>query len=305
MNGTVTNGVATAQNAAATVTAELGRQLQGGSDLWNQITTWLAEKGVAFAVNVLAALVILLVGALVIRGIVALVRKAVTKSQKVKPLLEDFICSVTSKCLWAFLMVVVLGRLGVDVGPLVAGLGVTGFVLGFAFKESLSNLAAGMMIAINQPFSVGDYIQAAGHEGAVKKLDMMATTLATGDNKKIVIPNNSVWGGPIVNFSANETRRVDLAIGIAYGEDINKAKKTAVETLAKVKGVLADPAPFAEVKSFEDSEIALALRVWCKNADYWSVFFAANQKVKEAFDREGIDVPYPQLDVHMVADRNS
>ena len=128
---------------------------------------------------------------------------------------------------------------------------------------------------------------------------MMAVTMATGDNKKITIPNKQVWGAPIVNYSALARRRVDFAVGVSYGTDISLAKKTAIAAVSSVKGVLADPAPMAEVKSLDDSSVALTVRAWANNADYWSVYFAGIQSIKESFDRAGVTIPFPQMDVHV------
>lgn len=267
--------------------------------VFQPIVEWLTEKGVAYAVDVVAALVILIVGALAIRLLGTALRKALIRSDGRHALASRFIVSVLVKTAWAFLAVIILGKLGVNVGPLIAGLGVTGFVLGFAFQESLGSLASGLMIAINEPFKVGDYVAVGGFEGTVLQLDMMAVTLATPDNRRITIPNKSAWGSPIVNYSALATRRVDVSIGIAYGADISLARKTAIETIAAIPGVLSDPAPMAEVKSLDDSAVALTIRVWTANADYWTVFFAANQALKEAFAAKGIQIPYPQLDVHV------
>lgn len=267
--------------------------------VFQPIVEWLTEKGVEYAVDVVAALVILIVGALAIRLLGTALRKALIRSDGRHALASRFIVSVLVKTAWAFLAVIILGKLGVNVGPLIAGLGVTGFVLGFAFQESLGSLASGLMIAINEPFKVGDYVAVGGFEGTVLQLDMMAVTLATPDNRRITIPNKSAWGSPIVNYSALATRRVDMAIGIAYGADISLARKTAIETIAALPGVLSAPAPMAEVKSLDDSAVALTIRAWTANADYWAVFFAANQALTEAFAAKGIRIPYPQLDVHV------
>ena len=292
--------------AAAGVAGVKGALVQGlacevdkGRELASQTLAWLTDKGATFALNIVMAILILLLGALAIKLIGAAVRRAAEKSGKLSALLVDFICSVTTKICWAFLLVVVLSRLGVDVAPLVAGLGVTGFVIGFACQESLANLAAGFMIALNRPFKAGDFIQAAGLEGVVKELNMMATVLATPDNKKIVVPNKSVWGGPITNFSALDTRRVDMNVGIAYGADVDKAKSVARATITSLPGVLANPEPTIEVVSLDSSAVTLVLRAWAKNADYWNVYFAAIAAVKKAFDREGVAIPFPQLDVHL------
>ena len=281
------------------VVAGLGAQVNEGKELWDQVVAWVAEKGVDFAINVAVALVILVVGAFAIKLVKVAVEKALAKAHRGNSLFSKFICSVVTKSCWALLLMVFLQRLGINVTPLIAGLGVTGFILGFAFQESLGNLASGMMIAINEPFKVGDFISAGGMDGVVRELNMMATILTTPDNKKVVLPNKSVWGSPITNFSAMETRRVDLAVSVAYGSDIGLARDVALETLRAIPGVLADPLPMAEVSRLDDSAMVFTLRVWSKNSDYWTVYFAAQQRVKEAFDRAGIQIPFPQLTVHM------
>lgn len=294
----MTNEVTTVAASANGLCEALNQQISQGQELWNQVLTWLTEKGLSFAVNVAAAAVILLVGWLVIKLIRVLVAKMVLRGKAKETLLSAFVVSVVSKSCWAVLIVMVLGRLGVNVGPLIAGLGVTGFILGFAFQESLGNLASGLMIAINQPFKVGDYVIVAGLEGTIMKVDMMATELATADNKKVVIPNKSAWGAPITNFSALGKRRVDLKVGVAYESDMAKAIKVALETISNVPGVLKDPAPSVSIATLEDSEVTLNVRPWSTCADYWSVYSAGYQAVLEAFDKQGLDIPYPQVVMH-------
>ena len=182
---------------------------------------------------------------------------------------------------------------------MLAGLGVTGFILGFAFQESLGNLASGLMIAINEPFKIGDYVIVAGLEGTVIKMDMMAVTLATADNKKVVIPNKSAWGAPITNFSALGRRRVNIRIGIDYGCDAAKAIKVALETLPLVPNVLTDPAPSVSVASLDDSQVTLNIFPWADGANYWSVYNDAQVAIKSAFEKNGINIPFPQLTIHM------
>lgn len=266
---------------------------------------WLQETGFAYAMNLVAALVILIVGALAIKVLAAVLRRSLTHSDGRHALAVKFIVSVIVKSAWAVLAVIVLGKLGVNVGPLIAGLGVTGFILGFAFQESLGSLASGLMIALNEPFKVGDYVVVGGNEGTVLQLDMMAVTLATPDNRRITIPNKAAWGAPIVNYSALATRRVDIAVNIAYGTDVSRARATATAAFAAISGVLPDPAPLAEISTFKESGIALTVRGWVKNADYWTVYFAATQALKEAFERDGISIPRPQLDVHIAANAAS
>ena len=305
----MTNATEAAATAASNLSAQacnaFAQEYSRGQEFLEQAWAWIMDHGVTFLANVLIAILILLVGGLVVKCITALVRKALRKTKRVNALLESFLCSAVSKTGWIFLAVIALGRIGVDVGPLIAGLGVTGFILGFAFKDTLGNFASDIMIALNQPFKVGDYVIVAGVEGAVRELNMMATVIATADNKKIVVPNSSVWGGPVTNFSAHDTRRVDLSVGIAYGTDIALAKNTAVEALASLTGatgeklVRDDPAPMAEITSFGDSAIVLTVRGWCATANYWDVYFGGNQALKAAFDKAGVAIPFPQMDVHV------
>ena len=295
----VAEAACTTSSVGDKLTDTVSKQAAEGQEFLKQATTWLTENGLDVLLNVISAVLILLVGGLVVKGIAAAVRKALLKSKRVDELLRTFICSVVSKTGWAILFIIALGRLGVDVGPLVASLGVTGVVLGFAFKESLGSLASGLMIALNHPFKVGDYIIAGGVEGSVTELNMMATVLATADNKKVTVPNAAVWGSAITNFSALGKRRVDTVVGVAYGTDLTKAVAVARAALEKVPGVLADPAPAVAVGSLGDSAVTINVRPWAACADYWAVFSGAQQAVKEAFEREGITIPFPQIDVHM------
>ena len=299
----MTNEVACAAGTAANMTdrlaQEFGNQFSQGQELWSQVLAWLSEKGVSFAVNLLSAVLILVVGAFLIKLVRGATAKALSRVKKMSKLLSDFLVSVVSKVCWAVVALVALQRLGVNVGPIVAGLGVTGFILGFAFQETLGSFAAGMMIALNQPFKVGDYVVAGGVEGAILELNMMATVFATADNKKVVVPNKVVWGSAITNFTSLGKRRVDTKIGVAYGTDLRKAVTVALEALKTVPGVLTDPAPAVAVGSLDDSAVTLNVRPWSSSADYWAVYSGALEAVKKAFEANGISIPFPQIDVHM------
>lgn len=271
--------------------------LDTGMNFVGRLKEWMAGSGVDLLTNLLVSAVILLVGWVVIRLVDKALRKAMARANR-KVLLVNFIVSVVTKVGWAILLVTILSRLGVDVTPLIAGLGVTGFILGFAFQESLGNLASGLMIAVNEPFKVGDVVDAAGHTGSVLEVNMMATVMLTPDNKRIVLPNKGVWGGPIVNYSAMDTRRVDLQVGIAYGEDVEKAVSVIRDAVRRVPGVLATPEPAVAVAGLDASQVTINVRPWAKNADYWSVRSATLQTVKEELDRVGIEIPFPQVVVH-------
>ena len=277
--------------------ADMSSKAQEVSTAVDKLREWLAGSGMRLLENAISALVLFVVGWLVIRLVDFAIRKGLARSKR-RGLLINFVASSVTKACWAVLLVMVLGRLGVNVAPLVAGLGVTGFVLGFAFQESLGNLASGLMIALNEPFKVGDFVEIAGLQGTIVEMNMMATTLTTADNKKIVVPNKSVWGGPIVNYSAMETRRVDVQVGIAYGEDIGKALDLIRSTVLSVPGVLQTPAPTVAVAALADSQVTINVRPWAKNADYWSVYFETLKSIKDELGKAGVEIPFPQVTIH-------
>ena len=297
----MTNETATAGAAITQIADTLGQHIDHEQAVVGQFVSELAAKLPEFALNLVSAVVILLAGWLAIRIVVAAVGKAVSHGRAERTLLAGFVRNVVSKACWAVLLVVVLGKLGVNVAPIVAGLGVTGFILGFAFQESLGNLASGLMIAVNEPFKIGDYVIVAGNEGSVLKVDMMATVLATADNKKVIIPNKSAWGGPIVNFSALGRRRVDIQIAIAYASDVAKAITVALEALKGVPGVIATPEPSVAVASLDNGRVTLNVRPWSEGADYWTVFNAAQIAVKDALARNGVAAAIPQIAVRQAA----
>jgi len=260
---------------------------------------WLKASAPGFVANVLAVLVILLLGKLVISGVLRVLRSVIRKSKRASELIERFILNVVHKILWVLVLMVGLSQLGIDMGPMIAGLGVGGFIIGFAFQETLGNFAAGMMLMINEPFKVGDYIEAAGAAGSVTDVNIMASTLTTADNRVITIPNRKVWGDKIVNFSAMELRRLDLVIGIGYSADIERAVKTIEGLLDASAKVVADPKPVIAVNELGDSAVSLVVRPWCGKADYWPLRFELMRSIKEAFDAEGIEIPFPQVDLHV------
>lgn len=259
---------------------------------------WAVENGATFVVNIIAFLLILLIGKVLVNWACTAVRVSLKRARNVSELMENFTVNVVNKVLWILVLLVAASRLGIEVGPFIAGLGVTGFILGFAFQEALGNLASGMMIALNTPFHIGDFVDVSGHTGVVKEMNMMAVTLTTPDNKKVVVPNRAVWGSAITNYTALDTRRVDLTAGIAYGESIGQAREVILAAVKTVAGVLPDPAITVEVVEMADSSVNFVVRPWCATADYWKVCFAANRAIKEALDAAGIQIPFPQMDVH-------
>lgn len=275
----------------------------GTKDNWEvvaveKVKEWLLLNGTELAVKAVAALIVIFIGWLVIKAMERALRRTLDKSERLSELLKNFIIGVSNRVLWLILIMVALQRIGINVAPLIAGLGVTGFIVGFAFQESLANLAAGFMIALNRPFTEGDLIDAAGVNGVVETMNMMAVTLVTADNKKVIAPNRSIWGAAITNYTALDTRRVDTTIGIAYGESISQAQETIQQALSGLEVVQADPAPTVEVVELADSSVNLVVRPWCRTADYWEAFFQVNRTVKDALDHADIEIPFPQRDVH-------
>jgi small conductance mechanosensitive channel len=259
---------------------------------------WLVENGAEFGVRLFTVVLILLIGKLVIGRLVGTIEKGLNKTQKYPVLLKRFIANVVGKSLWAVLWVVILSQLGVAVGPLIASLGVAGFIIGFACQDTRGNLAAGLMILANNPFEKGHFVEISGISGAVDEVTLMATTLNTPDNKRVIVPNGKVWGSPITNYTVNPTRRVDMKIGISYGADIGKAIQILQDILANDERVLKDPAPTIEVLEMADSSVNLVVRPWSKTADYWGVYWATQRAIKDRFDEGGVEIPFPQIVVH-------
>jgi small conductance mechanosensitive channel len=187
----------------------------------------------------------------------------------------------------------------VDVAPLLAGVGVVGFVLGFALQDTLANFAAGFMILLNRPYDVGNVVTAAGVTGSVESMSLVSTTLKTPDNQRIIVPNGSIWGGVIQNVTSQETRRVDLIFGCGYEDDIGKAQAVLEDIVSSHELVLKDPAPVIRLHELADSSVNFIVRPWTKTSDYWAVYWDLTRTVKERFDSEGLSIPYPQQDVHM------
>lgn len=252
----------------------------------------------AISVRVMYAGAIIIAGYFAIGALKRILDVALERA-KIGVIIRNFLVGAVSKICWALVIVAALDQLGVNVGPLIAGLGVTGFIAGFACQDTLSNFASGLMLAINHPFEVGDFVELAGVNGTVRELNMMATTLVTPDNKKLVIPNKVVWGATITNYNTLGERRVDMKVGVAYGTDLAKAREVALSTAAALPGVLPEKPPVAEVVSLDDSAVTFTVRVWVKAQDYWTCYWAGLPALKSAFEKAGIVIPFPQVDVHL------
>jgi small-conductance mechanosensitive channel len=250
--------------------------------------------------NIIVFILVLLVGIVVVRIAANSVRKSMLKA-KLPELLAEFTTRIVRIMLYVVLVLAALGILGVPALEIVVGLAVVmGFVLGFAFMDTLGSLSAGFMISMTRPFKVGDYVSIGGDEGTIRSVGISLTEMKTPDNKHVIIPNKNVWGSNIVNYSKFPIRRVDMQVGVSYGDDLNKVMKTAMEIVKSHPNVLEDPAPQVAVSEMGDSAVVFVVRPWTKTEDYWGVFFGLQKKLKEGLEAEGISIPFPQMDVHTI-----
>lgn len=266
-------------------------ELQG---LLLKLQEWLA----AFGLKVVAALVILFIGLRVAKFFRKLVEKMMNRG-KIDATLITFAGNAVYISIVALVTVVALGQVGIETASFIALVGSAGIAVGLALQGSLSNLAAGVMLIIFRPFKVGDYIEGAGVAGTVKEIEIFTTILISPDNKKIIVPNGKLFGDNIINYSSEPERRIDLVFGVGYGDDLQKAKQIIGDVLSKDERILGDPAPSIGVLELADNSVNFAVRPWVKTADYWPVYFDLKEKMKEKFDAEGINIPFPQRDVHV------
>jgi len=226
------------------------------------------------------------------------VEKGLVKS-KVDKTIAKFAKHLTYIGLLVFVVIAALARLGVETTQFAVALGAAGLAIGLALQGSLANFASGFLMILFRPFKVGDFIEAAGVKGTVKEIQIFNTIIDTPDNVRIIIPNGQVTGGNILNYTANGTRRVDLAVGVSYEDDLKKAKEVIERVLAGDNRVLKDPAATVAVSELGDSSVNFVVRPWVKASDYWNAYFDITGKVKVALDENGISIPYPQRDVHI------
>jgi small conductance mechanosensitive channel len=226
-------------------------------------------------------------------------RRLFARVTTLSKLLQSFLAMAVYWLTIAFGLMIVLSALGVNITPLFALVGGASFIIAFAMQETLSNLAAGLMIMINRPFDEGNFVQVAGLGGTVRHVSIVSTTIATPDNQVIVIPNSKVWGDVITNVTASDTRRVDLIFGIGYSDSIEQAQKVLEEVVSQHPLILNEPAPVIRVSELGDSSVNFIVRPWTKTSDYWSVYWDLQRAVKEAFDANGISIPFPQTDMHL------
>lgn len=255
-----------------------------------------------FLTHLLFAAIIVIVAKIIIAIIKRTVLNFSRHSEKFTFIMAQLVWKLCATLIWIVAVVAILGVFGIDLTPVLAGLGITGVVLGFALQESISSLFSGIMIAINSPFRVGDWVDIGDISGTVKSMDLMCVTLASGDNKKITMNNKSVWGNTIVNYSYIDKRRLDMTVSVRYTDDLEVAKSAIRDLLGSYPEILPDPAPLVEVGSYNDSSITIYVRPWVAPSDYWPVAWRFNSDILKTLQSRGIDMPYNQLDVHIVKD---
>ena len=252
-----------------------------------EINTMVTTYVVPWAINIFFALAIFVVGRWVSKFLVRLLRKGLTKA-KMDPILVNFVGSIVSSLLLLFIIIASLNQLGVDTTSLIAIFGAAGLAIGLALQGSLQNFASGVMLIIFRPFKTGDFVEAGGTSGVVEAISIFTTIMRTGDNREVIVPNGSIYTGTITNYSARDTRRIDMVFGIGYGDDIKKAKQILQQVVEADERVLKDPAPLVAVAELADSSVNFNVRPWVKSPDYWAVKFDLTENVKLAFDENNI-----------------
>ncbi|KIO44077.1 MULTISPECIES: mechanosensitive ion channel family protein [Porphyromonadaceae] len=265
---------------------------------WDVFLTKVIDLGVSLGSKLLIALVVFLVGRWIVKKLNRLL-VTILEKRKVEASLSSFVKSLVSITLNLLLIIIVIGVLGIETSSFIALFASAGVAIGMALSGTLQNFAGGVMILLFKPFKVGDFIEAQGQSGTVKEIQIFNTIVTTADNKIIIIPNGGLSTGIMKNYSKEETRRVDWQFGIAYGDNYDKAKEVIGRLLDEDSRVLKTPAYFIALTSLGDSSVNIVVRAWVNAADYWGVFFDMNEKVYKTFARENLNIPFPQMDVHV------
>ncbi len=260
--------------------------------------TKMIDLGISVGSKILLAIVVFLVGRWIVRRLNKLLAKILEK-RHVEASLSTFVKSLVNITLTLLLIIVVIGVLGIETSSFIALFASAGVAIGMALSGTLQNFAGGVMILLFKPFKVGDTIEAQGQSGTVREIQIFNTILATPDNKIIIIPNGGLSTGLMKNYSREATRRVDWEFGIAYGDDYTKAKAVIARLLDADGRVLKDPAYFIALTSLGESSVNIVVRAWVNAGDYWGVYFDMNEKVYKTFAEENLNIPFPQLDVHL------
>jgi small conductance mechanosensitive channel len=258
------------------------------------------NNGPSLTFKILVFLFILFAASLVAKIVTQIISKTVRASKlQFSQLLQDFFISLSSKLVFALGLLIALSQLGFELGPLLAGFGIAGVIIGFALQDTLSNFASGMMILIYRPFDVGDLINAANVTGRVSHMSLVSTTIKTLDNQRLIVPNNKIWGDTINNITAEHQRRVDMTFGISYSDNVEHAETILKNIVEQHPKVQTHPEPIVKLHTLGESSVDFIVRPWVKPDDYWEVYWDITRAVKIRFDAEGISIPFPQRDVHI------
>lgn len=263
-------------------------------------TQHVIELATTYGMDVIAALAILIIGWMIAGWAGNKTRRALTKSPKVDGTLVPFLSNIVRYVILIFVVIAVLGKFGVQTASIIAVLGTVGLAVGLALQGTLSHFAAGVVLLILRPFKVGEVIEAGGKIGGVEEIGLFATNLKTADGIFVYVPNGQLLGAAMSNFSRNPTRRIDITVGVSYTDDIPKSLSVAKALMDADDRILKDPAPQTMVMSLGDSSVNIHMRCWATGGDYWDVLFGLNKGIKERYDAEGISIPFPQRDIHIV-----
>ena len=269
---------------------------------WSTLPMLIKDKGIDlgidFTIRLATALAIFLIGKFVIKLIISAISRIMAK-QTTDRTLELFICNLVNISLMVVVIIASIGALGIETTSFIAIFGAAGLAVGLALQGSLSNFASGVLIVLFKPYRVDDYIEAAGISGIVEKVQILTTILKTVDNKQIIVPNSQIMDSIITNYSAKETRRIDMKISVGYQDNIDFVKATLYEIITKDKRILTEPKPMVVVSELADSSVNFVIRTWVKSAEFWDIKFEMIETIKKSFDEKGISFPYPQQDVHI------
>ena len=262
------------------------------------------ETLIAFAttygLKVVGAILVLIVGRMVAGWVRKGIRKAMTKTGT-DPAVVSFVSSLGYYLVLIAVVLAALKNFGIETASMVAVLGATGFAVGFALQGSLSNFAAGVLLLVFRPYKIGEYVEAGGVAGTVREMGMFSTVLNTPDNVRVIVPNGKIFGDTIKNYAGEDTRRVDMVIGIGYDSSIPRATEILLDLMKSDERILSDPEPMVAVAELADSSVNFIVRPWVKKEDYWAVKCDLTRKIKESFEQNGIEIPFPQRVVHNIS----
>jgi len=265
---------------------------------WAGLLLAAKTSGVEFGFKIIVAILIFYVGRLVARMLTRTLHTLMQK-QEVDKILETFVCNLAYWVVMLFVIIAAINHVGIETTSLIAVMGAAGLAVGLALQGSLSNFAAGVLIVIFRPYRVGDYVEAAGVSGTILQVQILTTMMKTADNKEIIVPNSQIMGSIITNYSSNDTRRVDMTIGVSYSDDLDKVRRALRELVDADERVLKDPACLIAVSELADSSVNFVVRPWARTEDYWALKFDLTEAIKKRFDKDGISFPFPQQDVHL------